>query len=276
MDRAQNKPTIHRLLTLCIAGLGIVYFGAASLVFAQSGQTEVTKTVPSTPAPAQPAPGPAAVAPQPQPSAQATPVSPIGQGANWQASVSPQANAEPVATDDLAVVTKVNTYFNTMTNIQGTFIQTDPDTKQKRGRFYFERPGKVRFDYGSPSKLKIISDGKQLAIEDHDLQTTDRYPLELTPFRLILSEKVDLLTDAKIVSVEQGADTIVLTVEDKKGDAGGRIRLFFNAADTSLKEWIITDPQGLDTRIQLTNIEQNKQIASNLFEFSKNLGFKNN
>ncbi len=161
-----------------------------------------------------------------------------------------------------------------MTNLQGTFVQTDPDNKQKRGRFYFERPGKVRFDYGSPSKLKIISDGEYLAIEDHDLKTSDRYPLEMTAFRLLLAQKVDLGNDARIVAVDKGPEAIVITVEDKKGDGGGRIRLFFNKTDMSLKEWIITDPQGADTRVEVANLEQNKQVSATLFEFTKNLGFK--
>jgi outer membrane lipoprotein-sorting protein len=272
----RSKPLTYGVLgVLMTAGYG-------QIAFAQDGQTVVSKTTPSNPPPAAvaPVPPPAPAPPAaPAQAAAAKPVSPIGSGAAWQTNVAqpPDAAAATVTMQDgdLQVVTKINDYFNKLTNLQGTFIQTDPDTKQKRGKFYFERPGKVRFDYGSPSRLKIISDGEYLAIEDHDLQTSDRYPLEMTPFRLLLAQTVDLGNDAKILGVEQGPDTTILTVEDKKGDGSGRIRLFFNRADMSLKEWIISDAQGLDTRIEVSNLEQNKQLAANLFEFSKTIGFKN-
>jgi outer membrane lipoprotein-sorting protein len=281
----------HRLV------LGLVRFGVCAAiptllltspaVWAQTGETAVPKTSKGTPPAAQaPAAAPATPAPAQAPAAgapAAVPVSPVGgapanvpaAAANWQANVAAQPPI-PALKTDLQVIDKINAYFNGMTNLQGTFTQTDPDNKQKRGRFYFERPGKVRFDYSSPSKLRIISDGQYLAIEDHDLKTSDRYPLEMTPFRLLLSQKVDLAADAKILGIDQGPEVTILTVEDKKGDSPGRIRLFFNTkpSEISLREWIITDAQGLDTRVEVTNIEQDKKVAANLFEFSKDIGFK--
>jgi outer membrane lipoprotein-sorting protein len=107
-----------------------------------------------------------------------------------------------------------------------------------------------------------------LAIEDQSANTRETYPLDVTPFKLLLSEKVDLAVDARILGVEQGPELTVLTVEDKNGDSPGRIRLFFNKADMSLKEWIITDAQGQDTRIEVSEVEQNKKVAENLFIIS--------
>jgi outer membrane lipoprotein-sorting protein len=254
-----------RLLSLCAAGTLI---GAAHmpLALAEGGQTEVSKTTPSYSPPVMQAP--AAQAP-----AAPKPTSPVGAGPQWQTNVGqpaqPAAQAPaPVQESDAQTVIKVNDYFNKLTDLQGTFTQTDPDNRQKHGRFYFQRPGKIRFDYASPSNLRIISDGRNLAIEDHDMNTSERYPLDVTPFRLLLSETVDLANDAKILGVEQGTDTVILTAEDKNGDSSGRIRLFFNKADMSLKEWIITDAQGLDTRIEVADLEQNKKVAENFFIIS--------
>ncbi len=265
-------------------GLGaMLVAGFAQFALAQGGQTEVSKTTPSNPPPPAAAAAPAPV----QPAAPADkPANPLGGTANWQTNAQPAqpaAPAAPAATPALAaplqgndaeLVTKVNDYFNKLTDLQGTFLQTDPDNKQKHGKFYFEKPGKVRFDYGAPSRLRIISDGEYIAIEDHDLNTSDRYPLDMTPFRLLLAEKVDLINDAHVLSVEQGPDVVVVTVEDKKADGSGRVRLFFNKADMTLKEWIISDAQGLDTRIEVANLETNKPVPADLFQFSKDIGFK--
>lgn len=268
----------------CALGL-LMAANSTGLAFAE-GQTEVAKTTPSNPPPVAaapvPTPPPAAAAPAPAPTlppvATAKPASPIGGRAAspWRANVSqPQTRpaAPAVAETDLQIITKINAYFNGMANISGLFVQTDPDNRQKSGRFYLERPGKVRFDYSVPSRLKIISDGQVLAIEDHELNTSERYPIDMTPFRLLLAEKVDLAADANILGVEQGPNDVVVTVEDKQSSGSGRIRLFFNKADMSLKEWIVSDAQGLDTRIEVSNLEQNKQLAPELFELSRDIGF---
>ena len=273
----------------CIVAL-LMAAALPRLGLAQGGETEVSKTTPSSPPPAvsAPAPVPAPPAPAtavpaaPARAAAAKPASPVGgSGGAWQAKTAqpPQPQAEPAAPvrpveeSDQEVIGKVNDYFNKLANLEGTFVQTDPDNTQKQGRFYFARPGRLRFDYALPSRLKIISNGYYLAIEDYALNTSDKYPLEMTPFRLLLSETVDLSKDANILGIEQGPDTVVITVEDKKGDAAGRISLFFSKPDMSLKEWIITDAQGLNTRIEVGDLEQNKRVSAELFEFSKDIGF---
>jgi outer membrane lipoprotein-sorting protein len=283
MDHGREVSSFSRTglrFALCLAGASMM---AASIqfAFAQGGETEVFKTTPSNPPPAAAA---AAQAPAAQPSvapaSAAKAVSPVGGRAQWQAKAQPPLpQAEPSALpppeqeSEHQILLKINDYFNKMTNLEGTFIQTDPDNKQKNGKFYFAKPGKLLFDYNRPSRLKIISDGYYLAIEDYEMNTSDKYPLEMTPFRILLAEPVDLAKDANIVNIEQGDDTIVATLEDKKGDSSGRITLFFNKADMSLKEWIITDAQGLNTRIQVDNLEQNKRVSAELFEFSKTIGF---
>ncbi len=144
------------------------------------------------PAAAQPAATTANVAPAAQPESQ--PAADTGAGAagpnalgavkGWDAQFGlapPQTSQFTGSPEQMAVIEKINGYFNGLKNLEGEFLQTDADDKKKRGRFYIERPGKVRFDYAPPSRQKIISNGKYLAIEDHDLNTADRYPLELDP-----------------------------------------------------------------------------------------------
>jgi len=188
----------------------------------------------------------------------------------------PQTSQYTGAPEQVEIVEQVNAYFNDIKNLEGLFLQTDANDESKKGRFYIERPGKVLFDYAPPSMMKIVSNGEYLAIENHVLETTDRYPLESTPFKLLLKDDVNLAKDSNIVAVDQGENIVVLTVEDKEG--GGQIRLFFEWPELKLREWIITDAQGLNTRIQLAELETNKEVDDKLFTFSKGLGlpdFKN-
>ncbi len=189
---------------------------------------------------------------------------------NWQASVNATQAAESSELDakTLAVIERINAYFNKMTMFKGRFIQTNPNDEKMKGKFYVKRPGMLRFDYSPPSKLRIVSNGKYLSIEDHDLRTVDRYPLDATLFGILLAEEVDLARDAKILEVTEGADYITLTIEDKAGKVAGQIKLFFAKDELELKEWIITDPQGLNTRIEVAELQIEDEIKTDFFALS--------
>lgn len=280
--------TTIRLWSLPVAALALSVLSAPSaLAQDNSGVSVHSKTVPSNPpaAAAQPAPQqPTPEAAQPQPDApqapsgtQAAAPAPnaVGAGGGWDAQFGkapPQTSQFTGAPEQVAIIQQINDYFNNLKNLEGNFLQTDADDKRKKGKFFIERPGKVRFDYSLPSKQKIISNGKYLAIEDHDMNTTDRYPLESTPFRLLLTKDVDLMRDAQIIALDAGDNVVVVTMQDREAGNGGQIRLFFDWPKLQLKEWIISDPQGLNTRIQLAEMQLNKDADPKLFTFSQGLG----
>lgn len=195
------------------------------------------------------------------------PSSPLGSPA-WNTDVKPEAPLTGVTLDPLQIetVTKVSTYFNKLENLRGTFVQTTADNKRMRGRFYVKKPGRLRFEYNLPSRQLIVSDGKMLQIMDLDMNTDDRIALDQTPFRLLLRKDVDLLRDASILEVQEAADLIILAMQDKSPDAPGTIRLFMTkGAELELKEWVTTDSQGADTRVELTNLTRPEELDAELF-----------
>lgn len=244
---------------------------------AQEGASTVPKT---TPAPAAPPEGAAAPEQAPGPAfgeqtdetGAAPPVNEIvpaaiDEGAGWEAAVeAAQATTPLIGEEQAEAIRRINAYFNDITNLQGRFEQVDSTNKQSSGRFYVQRPGKIRFDYAPPSALRIVADGSHLAIEDSDLKTVEKYPIKSTPFRLLLSDSVDLERDARIVGVESQEDALAITLEDKSGDAAGAIKLVFGKGDElRLKEWIITDAQGLTTRVTITDIVSGRKVATDFF-----------
>lgn len=195
------------------------------------------------------------------------PSSPLGTP-SWNTDVKPEAPQTGVTLDPIQIetITKVSTYFNKLENLRGTFVQTTSDNKRMRGRFYVKKPGRLRFEYNLPSRQLIVSDGKMLAIQDLDMNTDDRVALDQTPFRLLLRKDVDLLRDATILEVQEAADLIILAMQDKSPDAPGTIRLFMTkGAELELKEWVTTDSQGTDTRVELANLNRPEDLDSELF-----------
>lgn len=141
---------------------------------------------------------------------------PKSQG-GWASSVKAAPGTTAAAFDEkqMAIVSKVNGYFNSLTTLKGSFQQTDPDKKTSRGKFLLKKPGQFRFEYARPSRKVIISDGRFLAIQDHDLKTSDTYELDNTPFRVLLKNDVDLMRDAKVLEVVDLPDSVVVTLQDK-------------------------------------------------------------
>lgn len=195
------------------------------------------------------------------------PASPLGTP-SWSTDVKPDPPLSGVTLDPIQIetVTKVSTYFNKLENLRGTFVQTTSDNKRMRGRFFVKKPGRLRFEYNLPSRQLIVSDGKMLAIQDLDMNTDDRVALEQTPFRLLLRKDVDLLRDAIILEVQEAADLIILAMQDKSPDAPGTIRLFMTKGpELELKEWVTTDSQGTDTRVELANLNRPDDLDLELF-----------
>ena len=186
----------------------------------------------------------------------------------WSQTVTkvPGVDGQELDARQTEIVKKVSAYFNQMGDMKGTFVQTSADSKRLRGKFYVKRPGQFRFEYNLPSRQIIISDGKYMAIQDHDLKTDDRQGLDQTPFRVILRKEVDLLRDARILEVGETDDRIFVALQDKSPDTPGRIKLFLQKRPSlELREWITTDSQGLDTRVELPDFARAENLDPSLF-----------
>lgn len=189
-------------------------------------------------------------------------------GSSWSAEVAPN-NSKGITLDEsqLAVVKAVTEYFNNLSTLQGSFVQTTSDQKRMKGKFSLMRPGKFRFDYSLPSKQVIISDGEYLAIQDHDLNNEDRVALDQTPFRLLLRKEVDLVRDALIMEVQEAEDLKVVALRDKSPDTPGRIKLYLaTKPELELKEWVTTDAQGVETRVEITNVTKGEKVDAAQFK----------
>ena len=191
---------------------------------------------------------------------------PGDEGAGWDAAVQANLPTPLIGVEQVLAVERINAYFNAITNLQGNFEQLDSSNKRTSGRFYVQRPGKLRFDYAPPSALRIVADGHFLAIEDSDLKTVEKYPLKSTPFRLLLKEAVDLGRDARIIGVEAEDGTIAIALEDKSGQAAGQIKLSFQTEpELELHHWVITDAQGLTTKVVLSDVVTGRKVATDFF-----------
>src|SRR4051812_22894553 len=166
-----------------------------------------------------------------------------------------------------AQAAKVSSYLSSLNTLVGNFVQVGPDGSKTKGDFYIQKPGKVRFEYDSPTPIAMIADGSSLAVRDRKLATQDIYPLSQTPLRYLLSDRIDLLKDTNVVNVQADDQYISITIEEKSAIIGtSRLMLMLGAKDNQLKQWTVTDPQGYDTTVAIYNLDQSKKPDPALFK----------
>jgi outer membrane lipoprotein-sorting protein len=215
----------------------------------------VTGSIANTPAPLPPQ-----SAPQAQTQAQAPVSNPFA------ALLGKPGNTTALDDKQRAIIKRVDTYLSTVQTLEGNFVQVGPDGSRSKGEFYIQKPGKVRFEYDPPSPISIIADGQTVVVRDRRLATQDVYPLSQTPLRFLLADNVNLLKDTNLVAVYADDVFTTVVVEEKNGLVGtSRLMIMFSTNDMQLKQWTVTDPQGYDTTIAVSNLDTSKKPDPSLF-----------
>lgn len=172
--------------------------------------------------------------------------------------------AAPAVAQAKAAAQEVANHFSGVKSMAGDFMQFDPNGKQTEGKFYIERPGKVRFDY-SGTPVRVIADGDQVAINNRKLNTWDLYPLSKTPLKLLLNERIDL-SSANIESVKEEADLTTIVMGDKSVFGDSRITMMFDPKSFDLRQWTIRDNKGKDTTVMVYNVRPGVKLDQAMFK----------
>ncbi|MGC4024915.1 MAG: outer membrane lipoprotein carrier protein LolA [Mesorhizobium sp.] len=164
-------------------------------------------------------------------------------------------------------VQQIADHFASIRTMRGDFVQFGPRGEQTGGKFFIQRPGKIRFNYDAPSNYRVIADGKSVVIENMKLRTSDLYPLSKTPLKLLLDDRIDL-SGGKVKSVKQEDDLTTIQLADKSVFGNSTITMKFNPQTSELLEWTITDAKGKDTTVMISNVQNGVQIDPSIFEIN--------
>lgn len=170
-------------------------------------------------------------------------------------------NAELTDEESLA---QASAYLASLENMQGDFLQVGPDGSVTEGKFYLRRPGRIRFEYNPPENLLVVADGTWVAVKD-SAGPAQRYPIASTPLSLFLARDVDLSQNARVLGVANQPGALLVTIADRTGEAPGQITLIFDQPRMQLRQWVVTDAQGLQTTVALRNVETGVRADNSLF-----------
>ena len=180
----------------------------------------------------------------------------------------PAAAQNRLSADDRAVLAQAQTYLQTLASAQGNFVETT-GAQRREGRFWIQRPGKMRFEYTNPAGLLVVSDGNNVKRYDPRLNVFRQVPLRLTPLSVFLARNVRLDQGVQITRVTRmDSGAFAITARDDQRPNDGSVILSFAGNPVRLHEWTITDAQGTRTRTQLTSLEPASGLAASLFQLS--------
>ena len=166
-------------------------------------------------------------------------------------------------------IAKANAWFKANLTMVADFVQLGADGKRTDGKLYVQRPGRLRFEYARPATLEIIADGTSVAVRDRRLATQDVYFIGQTPLKFLLKEKIDIAKDTQILEVKADERSVMILIEDKATFGGtSRIRLVFDTANFGLRQWTVTDPQGYETLVSLSNLNLAQKPDPSLFKIN--------
>ena len=165
-----------------------------------------------------------------------------------------------------AQVDKVSQYLSSVHQLIGNFVQVGPDGGRVRGNFYIQKPGRVRFEYDPPTPIDIIADGRSVVVRDRKLATQDLYPLSQTPLQFLLADRIDLMRDTNVVGVHSDDVFVTVVIEERQPLIGtSRLMMMVGAKDYQLKQWTVTDPQGYDTTVAVSNLDTKTRPDPEMF-----------
>lgn len=179
------------------------------------------------------------------------------------------------ASEKQETIRAISEHFAAVPSMAGEFVQFGPNGEQTGGKFYIQRPGKIRFNYENPSPIQVISNGKTVAVNNRKLKTWDYYPLAKTPLKLLLDDQLDV-DDKSIKSVTTDEDITTIVMGDKNIFGKSQITLLFDPQNYDLRQWTIKDAQGKETSVMVFNVQKNVEIPKRYFKVDQLGNQRNN
>ena len=148
--------------------------------------------------------------------------------------------------------------------------------EKNSGEFHFLRPGKFLWDYDSlePEIIeqgkKIIADGRVITMYDPDLESATQFSmsnaLSQVPTLILVQGGGNIEEHFTVVDVGLTDGLSWVTLRPIDEDAGFQ-QLMLGFSGEFLKNIIFIDAFSNETKLKLSNVKNNPNLTSNMFDF---------
>jgi outer membrane lipoprotein carrier protein len=165
---------------------------------------------------------------------------------------------------------------------QEAFSKAMNATEKSAGRVFFKKPGRMRWDYEGANADRIISDGKRIWFVQGDLRQIVETGADGAPAigRDFLSGLGSIERDFAIEEIKPGAAeakagaTFKLALTPKTKDASIRRLLLLLDRDYLVRQTIVEDNFGNETRVTFEDTKLNEDLSEALFKLVTPKGFR--
>jgi outer membrane lipoprotein-sorting protein len=178
--------------------------------------------------------------------------------------------AVPAAADESADMAKLKAHIAGVHTMTANFQQIDSRGHAATGKMQLERPGKVRFEYGS-GDLLLVANGKTLTLIDYQVGQKSSWPLGRTPLGVLLSNSPDLKGRAQVVP---SSNPNVVSVRARDPSQYGSLTLVFLRSGSApgglqLYGWTAIDGQNRRTTVKLSDVRYNGAVPDSAFSYAE-------
>lgn len=164
-------------------------------------------------------------------------------------------------------IKRVEDYLSSLTTITSEFTQIAPDGSLAGGKFFLERPGRMRWQYNPPTPILMVANGSELVYYDYELEQISHIPLDSTLIGFLAQEKISFGDSVGIIFFEEKAGTIRIGVSQRERPTDGQIILEFSDKPLLIRNMVVTDAGGQVTTVSLNNASFGAEIDKKLFDF---------
>ena len=164
-------------------------------------------------------------------------------------------------------VPEIEQYINSIRTLQARFVQRNPNGSTIGGTLYVRRPGRMRFEYDTPSQLKVVADGTQVTLWDPATRDFGQWPIGWTAASFLVREPFKLSGDITVESLQRAGDGLQLTLTQTRKPQEGKIIVRLAERPLALRGWTIIDNRGNKVDVSLTDARTGMQLADSLFKY---------
>lgn len=165
-------------------------------------------------------------------------------------------------------IVRVESFLSLITTIKADFSQIAANGELSSGVFYLQRPGKMRWEYQKPSSILLVSNGETITYYDPQLEQVNYVSLDDTLAGFLARETLKLNTKAtELVAFDVTPGAIRATIRQRQSPENGTLTIEFADKPLVMRQLIITDTAGGETRISLAKAHYGKKLDKSLFIF---------
>lgn len=180
----------------------------------------------------------------------------------------PNRGAALSGAERAAALAQVEAYFNGLRTLRARFLQIAQNGAAAEGTALIFRPGRMRFDYDPPEPLLLVASGGQFLLYDRELRQPSTVPVSSTPLAFLLRDQLRLSGDITVTAVERSGGFLRIALHRTGAPAEGRLTLVLQEQPMELRQWMVVDAQGHETRVSLFQIETGMRLDTLLFDFN--------